>query len=403
MPLDLKHLAEQISQMISHFRSNQVLKSNHLNKAIETLRNPLLDLSHLQRRIKASKTSWLLAGFYENPNQVFTPSKCPCDFSVVATDGSQVNMDRHYQPFYFIINIGAVRLDYGTESKAFLTNESYLYYRDEDFSIRQGINGFREHPIDGNLLGIKRDVEECRKIVEMVSNLSNQQPTLALFDGSLIRWNLYSQNYPDFVIEELLENGYLKYLEKLRGISSQQPLVVASYISYPRSKDVINSLRVILCPYEEVDCDKNCSKVKDGFRGCDELANINDRELFHKLLGKGERSPVFYSNSKIVRERYGKHNVHFFYLRVENEIARIEIPGWLANYNSQVNLVHTLILDQSKRGYGYPVALTEAHEQAIITTRDRELIYNFIEQNLANESIPTSKSAKSYSKRTRWL
>jgi len=71
--------------------------------------------------------------------------------------------------------------------------------------------------------------------------------------------------------------------------------------------------------------------------------------------------------------------------------------------DSLLKLVHTLVLDQCRRGQGYPVALSEAHEKAVVTTADRENFWQLVESSLSEEHLPSPGSAKSRSKRTRWV
>ena len=106
---------------------------------------------------------------------------------------------------------------------------------------------------------------------------------------------------------------------------------------------------------------------------------------------------------EIVKERYGEHCVHFFYLRVDDEIARIEIPQWVTENSVLLNLTHSLVLDQCRRGQGYPVVLSEAHEQAVVTGADRENFWELVESSMITEHLPSPGSAKSFSKRTRWV
>ncbi len=54
-------------------------------------------------------------------------------------------------------------------------------------------------------------------------------------------------------------------------------------------------------------------------------------------------------------------------------------------------------------GKGYPVALSEAHEQAVVTGADRENFWQLVESSLVDEHLPSLSSAKSQSKRTRWV
>ncbi|MBA7703999.1 hypothetical protein ES703_112797 [subsurface metagenome] len=132
------------------------------------------------------------------------------------------------------------------------------------------------------------------------------------------------------------------------------------------------------------------------------MAGVRDRELFLNLLSEGERSALFISPSKI-QKHYGYHQVYFFYIRVDDEVARVEIPRWVALNEDLLNLVHILVLDQCRRGHGYPVALSEAHEQAVVTAADRENFWQLVDSSLVEEHLPTLTSAKSQSKRARWV
>jgi len=257
----------------------------------------------------------------------------------------------------------------------------------------------REQPIEGTLLGIKRSVDECHQLAELAAELPQNYPTLALLDGSLILWGL--EAYPEFVTEALLDKGFLGYLDDMRKLNNGKKLALASYISFPRSTDVVNALRVALCPHDPADCDRYCPPGEK--RNCDTVAGVRDRELFSNLLGQGERSVIFTSQSSIVQKHYGRHQVYFFYLKVDDEIARVEIPQWVAIDENLLNLVHTLVLDQCQRGQGYPVALSEAHEKAVVTGADREYFWQLGESFRVKEHLPNLSSAKSQSKKTRWV
>ncbi|MCJ7764289.1 MAG: DNA double-strand break repair nuclease NurA, partial [Dehalococcoidales bacterium] len=278
-----------------------------------------------------------------------------------------------------------------------------LYSDDKDLVMTAPDGRGRQQPIEGALLGIKRSVEECRRLTAMAAEVSAGASALALIDGSLILWGLVSKDYPEFVLEELLDRGFIKCLDEIRELNKDRKLAIASYISFPRSTDVVNTLRVAICPNEIPDCDRYCTEIANGKRECDAVAGVRDRELFYNLLADGERSALFISRSSIVEKRYGVHRIHFFYLRVGDEIARIEVPQWVVTDENILNLAHCLVLDQCRRGHGYPVALSEAHEQAVVTGADRENFQRLLEISLAEEKIPLTTSAKSLSKRTRWI
>jgi hypothetical protein len=398
MSLDLTRVAAQVESMITRLKAGLEERQEHLRKALDVLSSQTIALDHLKRKIASSKTTWLVAGLVDGLDRHYSAAPLPTEFNVIAADGSHIDVDRHRSTRCFLINVGSVVLHYGAQSSAVLDSCPGLYSGDEDLVIASaGIKG-REQLVEGTLLGIKRGVEECHRLAEIAVGLPPSSSTLALLDGSLILWSL--EAYPEFVTEALLDRGFIKYLDDIRKLNNGRRIALASYISFPRSTDVVNTLRVAICPHEPADCDRYCS---DRVRDCEVVAGVQDRELFINLLAQGERSALFISSSKIVGKRYGAHHVYFFYLRVDDEIARIEIPQWVAMDENLLNLAHTLVLDQCQRGYGYPVALSEAHEKAVITNVDKEQFWQLVESSLVDEQLPSLSSAKSLSKRTRWV
>ncbi|MCL2281518.1 MAG: DNA double-strand break repair nuclease NurA [Dehalococcoidia bacterium] len=400
--LNLSHVAEQMELMVARLKVGEKDKSTRLATALSLLKDKNLDFAKLQdKAAKSSKTSpFLLAGIVEPLSTQKPHISAPADFSIIATDGSQVDVDRHQSTRCFLINIGRVRLDYGQNASAKLESLPLLYASDKDTVISIG---HQEQMIEGPLLNLKRSVDECRHLVEMATGLPPTQPSLAIIDGSLIMWQLSSSEFPDFVVKELLDNGFMKYLDGIKSLAQKQSLSLASYISFPRSVNVVNTLRLLLCPNELADCSKHCCYKSIGQRPCDDIYGVQDQDLFFNMLNTGERSAIFTSQAKIVREKYGEHTVHFFYLKLEDEIARIEIPQWIARDTYKLDMTHALIFDQCLRGNGYPAALSEAHEQAVVSDSDRENFQQLLSTWMADEHLDYASSAKSRSKKTRWL
>jgi len=383
--------------MIARLKEASAERQQRLQCALDTLCHQPADLDDLKRKIASAKTSWLVADLMEGLNGRYGVPLTPAEFTVIATDGSHIDVDRHRSTRCYLINIGSAVIRYGADPGAALDSLPRLYSDEKDMVISHP-GGGREYLLDSNLLGIKRSIEEWCRLADLTAELPENSSALALLDGTLIHWGL--DGYPDFVCDELLIKGFLRCLDDMKKLNGERKLALASYISFPGSTDVANVLKVAVCPHEPVDCDRYCStKTRD----CDVVAGVRDRELFSELLERGERSPVFISQSSIVRKHYGVHKVCFFYLRAGDETARIEIPHWVATDESLLNLVHALALDQCRRGQGYPVALSEAHEQAVVTGADRENFWQLVESSLVEEKMPTSGSAKSLSKRTRWV
>ncbi|MCL0092059.1 DNA double-strand break repair nuclease NurA, partial [Dehalococcoidales bacterium] len=397
--LDLTKVAWQVGSMVARLKAGGEERQKRLNYALDVLHNRATDLEYLKRKISSSKTTWLIAGLVDGLDQHYEAPPPPKEFTVIATDGSHIAVDRHKSTRCYLVNIGTVILHYGAEPSATLDSFPSLYFRDEDLIIAPVEARGREQPIEGVLLGIKRSVDECHQLAKLAAELPPGSSSLALLDGSLILWGL--EAYPEFVTEALLAQGFIRYLDDIRKLNNGKRLALASYISFPHSTDVVNVLRLALCSYDPADCDRYCPANEK--RECNIVAGVQDRELFLNLLSQGERSAVFISQSSIVQKHYRDHQVYFFYLRVDDEIARIELPQWVAVDEKLLNLVHSLVLDQCQQGQGYPVALSEAHEKAVITTADRENFWQLVNSSLVEEHLPSLGSAKSRSKRTRWI
>ncbi|KTB47614.1 DNA double-strand break repair nuclease NurA [Dehalogenimonas alkenigignens] len=401
MSLDITRVAAQINAMAEKLAENGAQHRARLAAAAERL-GSAGDPAALRDKVRLSRTSFLLAAPLTTLDERHCPAGPPAAYSVIAADGSHIDVDRNYSTPCSLINIGTVRLDYGAEAGAWLDSRPRLLSDESDLVIAEP-GGAGRVPVKGPLLGIKRDVEECAALAALAAALPPERPALALADGTLIRWNLTTQNYEPYVIRELLDEGYLKCLSAFHSLCAQRPLGVASYISSPGGEEVVNTLRLTLCPYEPANCDRCCGRLGYGERPCDPVSGVSDAELFGRFLAAGERSAIFESTSKVIGQYYGEHRICFFYLRLEDEIARVELPVWLATDPDRVGLIHTLVLEQVKKGHGYPVALSEAHEQAVVTGADREVFYEVIDAYLADRGLASAVSAKSFSKKARWI
>jgi hypothetical protein len=402
MTLDITRIAPEIGRMVSMMREGSREQREHLDNALSKINDKNIDLEKLRSKIISKKYPWPVAELYEGLGQHYAAPAIPEDYTVLATDGSHIAVDRHQAARCFLINIGTVRIQYGKNYAADLDSIPRLYSGEDEMVIKEGTNKRRDQPIEGALLDAQRSVEEVHKLAEMAAAAAAdaqppEGPLLALLDGSLVLFGL--ESFPSFVYQHLLDRGFLKSLDRMKELSGTRPLSLASYISLPGSSDVVNALRVAVCPQDNPDCDRTCSEGKPA---CDCVSRINDRLLFGEYLAPGERSAVFINPSHIL-EQYGQHRVCFFYLRSEEEIARVEVPKWVAVNKNMLDLTHALVLDQCRRGQGYPVALSEAHEKAVVTGADRQEFWDLVEESLAEEKIPVFTSIKNRSKRTRWI
>ena len=403
MSLDLSKTALQIDGMASDLRARHGDWERRLDLAVKAARELTPDAYASRGERWGGPMEEVAAAVLDARDSHGTPPPPPADFCVAAVDGSHIDVDRHVPARSFLMNSGIAVLTYGSRPDARLFSRPRLYARDDELVIRDDVT-YREQPIEGAVLGAKRMVEEIKAMVQVVGDLPKSTPTLALMDGSMVMLGLVGPLNQDFVLRELVEEGFVAALEELRVMAEDRPLVVASYISLPGHAEVVRALRTMVCSYGEADAEYRCGLRGPGRRPCDGcIGGVLDRDVYFRLLEPGERSAMFASSSSPAARYYGGNDVHFFYLNVGEEVGRIEVPSWVAENEGALGLVHSLIVDQCRRGGGYPVGLMEAHEQAVVTEADRRYFVQLMEEALYSQHLPVYTSEKARSKRLRRL
>jgi hypothetical protein len=388
--LDFASLQKQLNEMVLEQKAARRSYADKVTIAQEKLTYWSKRWKELADKAEKSRTSWLLAADICEPLQNRFPlPTCPKKMTVVATDGSQIFPDRHELSACYLINIGSVVLHYGTGERPILTSHPSLFYNDDE-TYREW-NGKRI-AISGEIVSAQRGSLEIRTLAAISEQAAKEQrKVVGLTDGTLILWNL--EGKPKNFQQEILQN-YLRSFEVMK--SYQVPFM--GYISQPRSADVINVLRVGLCPEHPVNCDKCPYKGKNQELPCEPIEGLTDAVLFATGLRDGERSSTFKSSSAILDE-YGSHVIYFFYLNVGAEIVRIEIPKWVSQNSALLDFIHAAAYDQAKKGRGYPVSLAEAHEQAIIRGNERDQFYRLLEQLYVRQGLQVNISRKAMKKR----
>ena len=406
MALDLLRTAGQVDTLSENIGAQIGLRAQKITSSINALRNTDPEEYEEARQSDKTKVRWNLPVFPDSPSQVYPLPSHPKDYCVLGVDGSHIDVNRHIPTDCYLINIGGIGLTYGSHPDAWLFNEPTLYADEADLLIRNPENEHEGEIVTGSVLDAKRACEELSGLVEMLKTAPQDLPTLGIVDGSLVMFGMSS--HPPFVRRQLLDNDYLASMEEIKQISANRQVAVASYISLPGSIDIVNGLRLIVCPYRSeggANCDRRCGHTRLNTRPCDlTVSGIRDRNIFERLLADGERSAIFQSSTNIVKQHYGPDNaIHFFYIRTGSEIGRVEIPAWVAKDDSLVELVHALIVEQIRMGPGYPVVLKEAHEQAVVSTRDRQQFVWLVEDSLSKRGIPSYSSEKNLSKILRYV
>ncbi|MDE2814772.1 MAG: DNA double-strand break repair nuclease NurA [Gemmatimonadota bacterium] len=337
-----------------------------------------------------------------------SPPEVPNDWTSVSVDGSHIDVDRHLPLRCFLVNLGGCAITYGKDFGCHLFSEPALAVEDDDLYLRPPDGGTGETLIAGPLLSALRTVREVEQLADTVESLPSDRPVLALLDGTLAFWDLQRGQYPRYVADTLIKDRLSRALARLRDASQDgRPVAVVAYTSRPRTTEAAGAVRLMLCDQGDADCDRLCTARHSRSEVCDGAAGFDDRELFELVLEPGHRSPLYRSSHLAARFALGlatgQEWSHFYYLNGGTEIARVEVPDWLAQDPELLALSHAMLVRQCDLGLGYPVAISEAHEQAVITGHDREEFRRTTLMLLEQRGLSTHESAKSFSKRRPWV
>ena len=391
MPFDFELIAEKLQKAGKLIKSDDNLYYQRVDKLIDFYKKS--DPYLIEQKRNEGNHKWLAAKFLDNKITTYSPKQLPKDYRVIAVDGSHIDVDRHSPIKCVVLNIGTVIFTYGSNPSAILNSSPLTYIGEAELNIFDS-NSTSRSPLQGNLMGVKRAVMELTFLADTLENYADGIPTLALVDGSLILWSILGEQ--EYVIDQLLQKEFLEQLHRIKKLSDKG-IILASYLSYPDTSDVINSLRICLC-------NEYCSNNNPCKEGCSLVSGIRDRDIFIKYLPNTARSSLFQSTSNVIEKYYKEeYGIYFYYLNIFNEIARIELPNWTANNPDLLELSHSLIIDQCNKGLGYPVSIMEAHEQAVINTTDRENFKMLLDRLLAQQGINYNTSQKDRSKKYRWV
>lgn len=413
MTLDLVRVAEQMPALLARLTEERAAIRDRLRRALRLLAERAAAPVAWRARLEAAQTRWPLAlPLTEPADQGYLPPTPPPAYTVLAVDGSHIDVDRHAAVPCFVLNLGWAVLTYGRPLPPVLDSYAELQPSTEALTTWDGEDASHEDVIRGEVLSLLRGVREIARLAELAAALPEDLPLVALLDGNFGLWNVTQAPISRRLRERLIrgEGGLLSALNALRALAAQRPLALGAYTSAAGTADVVHSLRVADCPLEAVACTR-CPGLALPPRPCDRVGLATDAELFAALLAPGERSALFQARSSAFLRAGGVerapwyeiegHTVAFFYLRLEHEVARVELPLWLAQQPERVDLLHAVLLDQAAKGLGYPVALQEAHEQAVITTTDRRAFAALLEREVQGMVAHGVSSGKARSKRLR--
>lgn len=402
--LDLTQLAKQMQGISQHLQKEAEASRQRLEVA-----QKLLDKAQWRQAELIKRRESLCDRMVFSPPVPVEPLHIrptiavpPKVHTILATDGSQIAPSHHEIAYCYLINIGRVVLHYGESRHPLLDSIPEVFYRPEDLYVSRQWGIKTEE-----WMGHRRTAAEAKALAELATAVrtglkpeKTEMPMLAMVDGSLIYWVL--EPLPNDARDIILSIIFAAWEEMRR---CRVPLV--GYLSASRSSESLSFLRLQACPYPEPDCYTHCPIAPDTVHRayndktpCQIFDPLRDTTFWASVLQPGQRSPLWRSRARIL-DLYGEENaVYFCYVHVGPEIARIDLPAWVAEDDDMRESAFSLILAQVNKGYGYPVALAEAHNQAVVRGGDRARFFALLEQLMIKAGLPNvSTSYKEARKR----
>ncbi len=313
------------------------------------------------------------------------------EITVIGVDGSQIMPSQHEIFYCYLLNIGIVQIDYTGHTKPILTNIPYLFHKTEE--LYPLLDRRRLH-VDELYVALERNLMELDTLSKQaIQARSEGMKVLALVDGSLLPWSL----------ERMPLTYQTQYSQRMTAIFDNikaNGVSLFGYISNSRSAEVVNSMRILICPYDESNCKDNCRDLNEDNFPCSAISPLSDRQLFSIELPNSSRSAVFLSSSKMSKALPTELQMCFFYCNFAGDISRIECPRWLLEDKDNFDLSLAALFAQLHRGGGYPVVLAEAHHQAVIKNADREQFFDLLAKHFVSAgNKQLSQSVKALKKR----
>lgn len=310
--------------------------------------------------------------FTELGNQLHKETSTVDEYAALAVDGSQLYPHETFIALTrLLINAGACYINYNsTPEVSFFSVPRLIAYN----TLKQG-NSLRA------TIEQERDLYEFEYAYKIAGELLQKKEIvrLLLMDGSL---------YPSLTDQVLDEQAYATYQalkknhKKLLQAGYQEHFYTVGYTSSSRSRALIEQLM-----HKHPDL-------------TEQLKSITDRHLLSTIMQSTEYTDCMIYQDMHFADYDDALKPYFFYLHNGWEVVRITIPQWIASDARHIKKVVALCLDQSRKGFGYPVVLAHAHEQAVIKGPDQDFFYEMVTQEALSRGVEMVFSQKNIYKRS---
>lgn len=325
----------------------------------------------------------------EPVNHIEPEPDMPHQATILAVDGGQVYPDELAPVHFYLINLGLYIYEHGQGHTPQQFTFPDLRFHKDHVHDRYG------RLISNRIVDDRRTLAEIRKLAEAAWEYRHKGiPLLALYDNRLM---------PLFSNEDSgrTENPLKEYIASMVHLHDSKA-ILAGYIDHPfRSKRVIQLLYLLTFESHEQLRINQATLSRAG-----DLEGLRDEQFFANVLKNGERSAIMVQSSpqnKEFRDRGENYEIAFFYLKVYNasqsKVVRVDIPMWVARDKRQVEVLHSMLLNQCKmQGRNpYPYALTRADELAWVGGKDRRKLEELVRvevRRVQDSLVGTTLTAK---------
>lgn len=308
MTLRMDTVAAELPALIARHEETRAAAGAAIENARSALRewsdDPVAASLRIEQALGGQAVPYALAE--DDPAATFpTPSLGPV--TVIGVDGSSITPDRFSTIRCYAINIGHALLPYGVAVDPSLDAIAEVGL---DGDLLEGSGDMRQAP-RGLATRLLRDVRELERGVELAVPAAAAGPAVLLLDGTLLPWDLHTRQASDEALAPYRRRT-IDALDRIRACG--EPLSMGAYISASAAREVVAALKVLAPPPPSA-------------------PPLTDGDVFRGLLVPGERSAIFHSRSSrrgSVESLLPGHDVALFYLRVGDDIARVELPAWAA-------------------------------------------------------------------------
>jgi hypothetical protein len=380
MSLDFQQIREQVRQLGEGAPAREHALAELRQLARRLLETHAHDLEALRQRVALIVQSHdpslrCALPVREDLNAHFSLPPLPSQATVLAADGSQITPDRQAEVDYGLINVGAIRMCYGSAAPPTTSISSRLYYGEELYTSTGTLTDAT--------LALRRDLNERTTLADLAAQ--GAAPAVTFTDGPMELWGAVESTRQEASEFQKSLSEYLQTLSRLQALGA----ITAGYVDKPAASPVVRLLEANLIPLTEL---PEIHQLRP-------LRGVSDLDLYHPLLQEGERSPLFALQSQAVKNYTGSLALHFFYLNVGRAghpwLARVEVPAWVADNPTMLNDLHAVLIDQCRTmgARPYPYLLHRAHETALVSLPEKEQVTQMIALELRRRGVPVGEQS----------